>query len=97
MNKKVLHRSSAIWLEESVRTLVARIAELLAANAELYAEKRSRAELAELLDSPDWELRDMGITRSDIHKAINLPLDANAGQYLETVRRAGSLVAVSAS
>ena len=54
---------------------------------ERWHEKRQRREIAEMAKLGDHLLRDIGLTRGDVHWAASRPLDVNSGQLLQRLTR----------
>ena len=55
---------------------------ILAAFLTRRAEKRSRREIAALLQYEDFRLRDMGLTRDQVRAALRQPPEVDAGELL---------------
>jgi len=53
----------------------------------LYKEMRSRQALEDMLAFDDALLRDMGVSRADVHRAIRRPISESAGENLAEVSR----------
>ncbi|MCB1507561.1 MAG: DUF1127 domain-containing protein [Hyphomicrobiaceae bacterium] len=63
---------------------VTRLAAMAAARLRHW---KNRRELSVLLEMDDSMLKDIGLTRGDVHHALSLPLDENPATALSRVRR----------
>lgn len=62
------------------------VAEASRKSARDHKEFKKRSILHGLMDADEERLRDVGVTRSDLQKALELPLSVNAGRWLEQRR-----------
>lgn len=58
---------------------------------DLYLRIHHRSGIRQMLELDDHLLCDMGITRGDVLRAANLPLDRSAGEELRRVSRSRTL------
>ncbi len=79
--------SSTAALQGIAETVFAPLAFMWHNAERIYNELRSRKALEDMLALDDTLLRDMGVTRGDVQRAIHLPVSKNAGANLADASR----------
>jgi uncharacterized protein YjiS (DUF1127 family) len=83
---KVARSSQTSWLRRTARAL----AELASALSHRYLTKG-------LQDLSDYELADIGLTRSELDQAFDLPLGVDPSRYLNDLARSSSMRTIRVS
>ncbi len=87
MYNKFTNLKSFIGISFNYFSLVKFFRNVSANSKQIFQEHKNRQELLPLLKLDGHELIDMGLSREDIHCAMNLPLHMSSAKELNNARR----------